>query len=56
MITKNGSPVSGARVSASVGGLFDGSVTDEVRTDTQGRFMLQWRSNSDATKVHLFVQ
>ncbi|HOS44822.1 MAG TPA: hypothetical protein PK794_14135 [Armatimonadota bacterium] len=51
IVTKGGSPVSGARVCASVGGLFSGGVTDEVRTDFQGRFTLQWSSATDAEKI-----
>jgi len=51
IVTKNGYPVKGARVSASVGGLFDGGVTKDVYTDDQGRFTLQWSSNTDAHKV-----
>ncbi|MHB9130474.1 MAG: DUF6795 domain-containing protein [Armatimonadota bacterium] len=54
IVTKNGYPIKGARVSASVGGTFDGGVTKDVYTDDQGRFVLQWGSDTDAHKIFCY--
>ena len=48
----NGQPSTMSYISASVGGLFNGGVTDRVRTDTRGHFTLTWSSDSSANVVY----
>ena len=47
----NGTPVSGATVSAAVGGLL-GGVTDRVSTDSSGRFLLTYSHAGAADIVY----
>jgi hypothetical protein len=47
---RDGSPYSGVRVCASVPG-FGGGVTQEVRTDGQGHFILRWTSSSGSVET-----
>jgi len=51
IVTKNGYPARGVKVSAAVGGLLAGGHTKEAVTDHEGRFLLQWSSNTDAEKI-----
>ena len=48
----NGQPSTMSEVSAAVGGMFSGGVTDRVRTDSQGRFTIQWSGDSPANTVY----
>ena len=48
----NGQPSTMSWVSASVGGIFSGGVTDRVRTDSNGRFMLTWSGDGSANVVY----
>jgi hypothetical protein len=50
---KSGQPAKGAKVSASVGGLFAGGVTQPVYTDESGKFLLTWSSESAAEVVYI---
>ncbi len=48
----NGQPSTMSTVNAKVGGLFDGGVTDRVRTDSQGRFTITWSGDGTAEAVY----
>lgn len=48
----NGQPSTMSQVSAKVGGLFAGGVTDRVRTDSQGRFTVTWSGDGAAEIVY----
>jgi hypothetical protein len=48
----NGQPSTMSYVSAAVGGLA-GGVTQRVRTDSQGRFVLTWSANCGASAVYV---
>lgn len=48
----NGQPSTMSWVSASVGGVFSGGVTDRVKTDSNGRFMLTWSGDGPAHVVY----
>lgn len=47
----NGQPSGMSYVSAAVGG-WTGGVTQRVRTDTRGRFMLSWNADCGADVVY----
>ena len=48
----NGQPSTISQVSAKVGGLFSGGVTQRVRTDSQGRFAVTWNGDGAAEIVY----
>ena len=50
---QNGQPSTMSYISASVGGTFSSGVTDRVRTDSNGRFMLTWGDDGPAHEVYL---
>ncbi len=48
----NGQPSTMSYVSAHVGGAFGGGMTEKVKTDLQGRFMLTWTGDGPANVVY----
>lgn len=48
----DGQPSTISYVSAKVGGLFAGAVTERVRTDSLGRFTLSWDGDGSAEIVY----
>lgn len=51
-VTRNGYPVSGARVTGSIGGIF-GGMTETVYTDSRGRFVLEWSNDGSLAKLYV---
>lgn len=49
----NGQPSTMSYVSAAVGGTFSSGVTNRVKTDSNGRFMLTWSGDGPANVVYL---
>jgi hypothetical protein len=49
----NGQPSTMSYISAAVGGVFSGGVTDRVKTDSDGRFVLTWSGDGPANVVYL---
>lgn len=49
----NGQPSSMSYVSAAVGGTFSGGVTERIKTDSNGRFLLTWSGDGPASIVYL---
>jgi hypothetical protein len=49
----NGQPSSSSYISASVGGTFTDGITERVKTDANGRFVLTWSGDSRANVVYL---